>query len=92
MNIKELALTGLELIDPNAAYSGSQTIFVDFDGAEDVSYDNDALNIHLDNLSVARTGLSEEQQSRIIAITFDPSTRGMCSMTSNANTRSGAIS
>ena len=67
MNIKELDLPGLELIDPNAVYSGSQTIFVDFDGAEDVSYDNDALNIHLDNLSVARSGLSEAQQSRIIA-------------------------
>lgn len=67
MNIKELNLPGLELVDPNAVYSGSQTIFVDFDGAEDVSYDNDALNIHLDNLSVASSGLSEAQQSRIIA-------------------------
>ena len=57
----------MELVNPNAVYSGSQTIFVDFDGAEDVSYDNDALNIHLDNLGVASSGLSEEQQSRIIA-------------------------
>ncbi|MCK4981850.1 MAG: fibronectin type III domain-containing protein, partial [Victivallaceae bacterium] len=66
MYLKELELSGLELVDPNADYSGTQTIFIDFDGANGVAYDNDALNIHIDNLSVAHSGLSEEEQFKII--------------------------
>lgn len=66
MYIKELEMPGLELVDPNADYSGTQTIFIDFDGANGVSYDNDALNIHIDNLSVAHSDLSEEEQFQIL--------------------------
>jgi FG-GAP repeat protein/fibronectin type III domain protein len=68
MYVKELELPGLELVDPNAEYSSDQTIFIDFDGAEGVSYDNDALDIHIDNLSVSDSGLSEEEQFEIITI------------------------
>jgi hypothetical protein len=64
--LDELELPGLELVDPNADYSGTQTIFVDFDGAEGVSYDNEALNIHIGGLSVADSGLTEEEQSQIL--------------------------
>lgn len=66
MNVNALNLNGLVLVDKNADYSGTQTFFLDFDGAENVSYDNDALNIHLDNLSVADSGLTAEEQNKIL--------------------------
>ena len=66
MNFKKLELAGLELVDPNADYSGTQTIFIDFDGAENVSYDNEALGIYIDNISVMHSGLSEQKQFEII--------------------------
>ncbi|MCF6176176.1 MAG: hypothetical protein L3J71_10465 [Victivallaceae bacterium] len=49
MELRELELTGLELVDLTADYSGTQTIFIDFDGANNVSYDNDTLGIYIDN-------------------------------------------
>jgi FG-GAP repeat protein len=67
MDIKELELPGLELVDPNAEYSSDQIIYIDFDGAEGILYDNDALDIHIDNLSVEHSGLSEEEQFQIIS-------------------------
>jgi stress response protein SCP2 len=66
MELRELELPGLELVDPNADYSGTQTIFIDFDGAENVSYDNDALGIYINDITVAHSGLSEEEQFKII--------------------------
>ena len=66
MNLKKLELPGLELVDPNADYSGAQTIFIDFDGANDVSYDNEALNIHIDNIDIEDSGLTREEQFKII--------------------------
>jgi peptidase C10-like protein/FG-GAP repeat protein/CARDB protein/pre-peptidase/Calx-beta domain-containing protein len=66
MELRELELPGLELVDPDADYSGTQTIFIDFDGAEDVSYNNDVLGIYIDNITVAHSGLSEEEQFQII--------------------------
>ena len=66
MYIKGLELPGLELVDSNADYSGSQTIFIDFDGAEGVSYDNYALDVHIDNITVSSSNLSEEEQFQII--------------------------
>jgi hypothetical protein len=65
--LKELKLPGLELADLNADYSGTQTVFVDFDGAEGVSYDNEALNIHIGGLSVADSGLSQIEQLQILS-------------------------
>jgi autotransporter passenger strand-loop-strand repeat protein len=66
MNIKELELDGLVLADSNTDYSGAQTVFLDFDGADDVSYNNDALGIHIDHIDVADSGLNEEQQFQIL--------------------------
>jgi hypothetical protein len=66
MNIKKLQLPELELVDPNADFSETQVIFIDFDGAEGVSYDNDALNIHIGGLSIADSGLSQEEQFKIL--------------------------
>jgi hypothetical protein len=66
-DLDELELPGLELVDPNADYSGTQTIFVDFDGAEGVSYDNEALNVHIGGLSVADSGLSQIEQLQILS-------------------------
>ena len=66
MNLRELELPGLKLVDSNAVYSGTQTIFMDFDGAKNVSYDNDALNLRLDGLSVADSALSGEEQFKIL--------------------------
>ncbi len=67
MDIKKLELPGLELADPNAEYSSeSQIFYIDFDGAENVSYDNDALDIHLDGITVSSANLTEDQQSQII--------------------------
>ncbi|MCK5344012.1 MAG: hypothetical protein KAR20_11440 [Candidatus Heimdallarchaeota archaeon] len=66
MDFKKLELAGLELVDPNADYSGTQTIFINFDGANNASYDNDSLNIHIDNISIENSGLSEEERFQII--------------------------
>ena len=66
MNIKALELQGLTLVDSNADYSEAQTIFIDFDGAENVSYNNDALSIHIGGLSIADSGLSQEERSQIL--------------------------
>ncbi len=67
MDIKKLELSGLELADPDVDYSiENQIFYIDFDGAENVSYDNDALGIHIDNITVQDSGLTEEQQFQII--------------------------
>ncbi|MCF6176019.1 MAG: hypothetical protein L3J71_09655 [Victivallaceae bacterium] len=66
MELRELELPGLELVDPNADYSGTQTIFIDFDGAENVSYDNDALGIYINDITVAHSGLSAAEQIKIL--------------------------
>ncbi len=67
MNVNELELSGLKLVDSNAVYTGTQTFLIDFDGAENVSYNNESLNFHLDGLTVADSGLSAEEQVKIIA-------------------------
>lgn len=66
MNVKELELPGLKLVDSNAVYSGTQNILIDFEGAENVSYDNETLGIHLSGLSIADSGLSGEKQAKIL--------------------------
>ncbi len=66
MNVKELELPGLKLVDSSAVYSGTQTILIDFEGGENVSYDNDALDIHLGGLSIADSGLPGEKQAKIL--------------------------
>ncbi len=67
MDLKKLELPGLELVDPNTEYSCNEQIFyIDFDGVENVSYNNDALDIHIDNITVSSSGLSEEEQFQII--------------------------
>jgi hypothetical protein len=65
--LQELELSGLKLMEANADYSGTQTIFIDFDGAEGVSYDNEALNIHIGGLSIADSGLSQSEQTQILS-------------------------
>ena len=68
MDIKKLELPGLELVDSNAEYSCENQIFyIDFDGAENVSYDNDALDIHIDGITVSSSEISDEQQFQIIS-------------------------
>jgi FG-GAP repeat protein len=64
---RELKLPGLELVDQNADYSGTQTILIDFDGVNGASYDNYTLNIHIHNIDVKDSGLSEKEQFTIIA-------------------------
>lgn len=43
MKLQSLRFPGLQLADPNAEYSGEQVIYLDFDGEENVSYDNKTL-------------------------------------------------
>jgi FG-GAP repeat len=66
ITLKELQFSELQVADPNAEYSGSQTVFLDFDGAGGVSYDNDALDIHTNISSIADSGLSQEDQFKIL--------------------------
>ncbi len=66
MNVKTLQLNGMELLDPNAEYSGEQVIYLDFNGANNVSYDNAALNITVDGINVADSGLDQARINKII--------------------------
>ncbi|MBU8901117.1 MAG: FG-GAP repeat protein, partial [Victivallales bacterium] len=62
----QLLLPGLELADSDVVLRGTQTIFLDFDGASNVSYDNDALDIHINLSSINDSGLSDEVQFQIM--------------------------
>ena len=66
MNLNGLELDGLELVDPNADYSGTQNFFVDFDGAAGISYDNDDIDLHIDSIDVENSGLTAEEQFQIL--------------------------
>ena len=66
MNLKNLQLNGMELVDPNADYSGDQVIYLDFKGANDVTYNNDALNIHVNGIDVADSGLDQASINQVI--------------------------
>ncbi len=66
MNLNNLTLSGLVAADESANVSGTQVIYLDFAGAEDVSYDNNALNIHINNIDVEHSSLTEEQQFAVI--------------------------
>ena len=61
-----LLLPGLELADSDAVLRGTQTIFLDFDGASDISYDNDVLDIHINLSSINDSGLNDEAQFQIM--------------------------
>ncbi len=65
-SMKELGLTGLEMADSNADCHKGRIIYLDFDGENGVSYDNDALNIHIGGIDVADSGLD---QGRIAEVT-----------------------
>ena len=66
VNLKKLQLNGMELVDPNADYSGDQVIYLDFKGANNVAYNNDALNIHVNGTNVADSGLDQTHINKII--------------------------
>ncbi len=66
MNLKDLQLNGMKPVDPNAGYSCDQIIYLDFKGANDAAYNNDALNIHINNIDVEHSSLTEEQQLAVI--------------------------
>ncbi len=86
MDIKELELPGLELVDPNAEYSDENQIFyIDFDGAENVSYDNDVLDIHIDGITVSSSNMTEDQQFQIISELNDTFAGSGVSFTTNSS-------
>ncbi|MFA6102933.1 MAG: pre-peptidase C-terminal domain-containing protein [Victivallaceae bacterium] len=66
MNLKNLQLNGMELLDPNGDYSGEQVIYLDFNGENNVSYDNAALNITVNGINVADSGLDQARINRVI--------------------------
>jgi len=66
ISLKKLEFSELEVADPNAVYSGTQTVFLDFDGANDISYDNATLDIHTSISSIADSGLSAEDKIQIM--------------------------
>ncbi len=66
MNLKILQLDGMELVDPGADYSGDQVIYLDFKGANDVAYNNEALNIHVNGINVADSGLDQTSINKVI--------------------------
>ncbi|MFA7230762.1 MAG: hypothetical protein WC071_05785 [Victivallaceae bacterium] len=66
MNLKKLKLDGLVMAEENTNVSGTQVIYLDFDGAEDVSYDNKTLGVHIDNIYVGHSNLTEEQQLAVM--------------------------
>ncbi len=67
MDLKKLELPGLELVDDNADYNESQLFYIDFDGASNVSYNNNALNINIENITIEDSGLSSLEQTQIIS-------------------------
>ncbi len=67
MDLKELELPELELVDTNADYSESQLFYIDFDGADNVSYINDAFIISIENITIEDSGLSSLEQTLIIS-------------------------
>ncbi|MHB9138486.1 MAG: pre-peptidase C-terminal domain-containing protein, partial [Victivallaceae bacterium] len=66
MNLRKLQLNGLELVDPGADYSGEQVIYLDFKGANNAAYDNEALNIHISGINVADSGLNQTSIHKVI--------------------------
>lgn len=62
--LTKLDFPELEVAD--AEYSGAQTVLLDFDGAGNVSYHNDALGININISSVTDSGLSEENKFQIL--------------------------
>jgi hypothetical protein len=66
MNLKKLQLNGLELVDPGADYSGEQVIYLDFKGANNAAYDNEALNLHISGINVADSGVSQDGIRKVI--------------------------
>ena len=66
MNLKDLQLNGMKQVNPNSDYSCDQIIYLDFKGANDATYNNDALNLHINNIDVEHSSLTEEQQLAVI--------------------------
>ena len=66
LQFKKIQFLDLEAVDPNTDYAGAQTIFVDFDGANNVSYNNEALDVYIDNIDVMHSALSMQEQFQII--------------------------
>ncbi len=67
MDLKKLDLPGLELVDENADYSESQLFYIDFDGENNVSYNNNALDINIENITIEDSGISSFEQTQIIS-------------------------
>ena len=66
MNLKNLQLNGMELVDPGADYSGNQVVYLDFKGANNTAYNNEALNIHVGGINVADSGLDQAGINKVI--------------------------
>ena len=68
MNLKKLQLNGKELLDPNAEYSGKQVIYLDFNGTNNVACDDAVLNISVNGIDGADSGLDQRINKRITAL------------------------
>lgn len=66
ITLKELQFSDLEVADSNPVYSGTQTIFLDFDGASGVTYNNDTLDINTNISYIPDSGLSTTNQFQIL--------------------------
>lgn len=66
MNFQTVKLQGLRLADPNADYSSEQVIYLDFDGEQNVTYNNPALGLTVSDITVSDSGLTDEQISDIL--------------------------
>ncbi len=85
MEFKKIDIPGLESVEDGTEYSGeSQIFFIDFNGADNVSYENNALDIHIEDISVEDSGLTEEQQFQIISKLNEMFTGTGISFTANA--------
>ncbi len=58
-----IQVSGLQLAVPGEIYSGDQVVYLDFDGAENVTYNNEALALSISDITVSDSGFTGEQIS-----------------------------
>ena len=60
-------ISGMTLSDNDPANFAGQVIYLDFKGATNVAYNNEALNIHVNGIDVADSGLDQTRINQVIA-------------------------
>ncbi len=63
MEFQSFKFQGLQLAVPGEIYSGDQVVYLDFDGAENVTYNNEALALSISDITVSDSGFTGEQIS-----------------------------